>query len=286
MRLIGTDRARSTAPGEAPGEAPGIASGRVARVSRPARARVARAARAAAAVLVAAPLLSACSAESLPRLGMPFPVTNQGPRILLLWQASWLTALIVGGIVWGLIIWAVIFHRRKHPDDPLPKQTRYNLPIEVFYTVVPLIVVSVFFFYTARDEAKITAVKPNPDVRVQVNAFQWSWQFQYLDENVEVTGTPGHLPTLVLPKGESVEFLLHSEDVIHSFWVPAFLFKMDVIPGRDNKFEVVPEKVGEYAGKCAELCGAYHSEMLFNVKIVEPADYQKYIAGLKARSAQ
>jgi cytochrome c oxidase subunit 2 len=236
--------------------------------------------------LAGALALSGCSANELPRLGMPAPVTNQGPRILLLWQTSWLAAFIVGGTVWGLIIAAVIFYRRRHHDDPLPKQTRYNLPIEVFYTVVPLIIIAVLFFYTARDEAEITKLSPNPDVKINVNAFQWSWQFNYLDAGVAVTGTPGKPPTLVLPKGKTVQFDLTSQDVDHSFWVPAFLFKMDVIPGRTNKFQIVPEKVGHYAGKCAELCGVDHSRMLFNVDIVEPAQYDKYLADLKAGSAK
>jgi cytochrome c oxidase subunit 2 len=243
-------------------------------------------ARVALVTLAGALVLSGCSAEELPRLGMPEPVTNQGPRILLLWQSAWLAALIIGAIVWGMIIWASIAYRRRHADDPLPKQTRYNLPIEVFYTVVPLIIISVFFFYTARDESEITRVSDNPDVTINVNAFQWSWQFNYLDEDVSVTGSPGQPPTLVLPKGKTVKFKLTSQDVIHSFWVPAFLYKLDVVPGHPNAFEIVPEKLGTYVGKCAELCGVDHSRMLFNVDIVEPEQYDQYLAGLKAGSAK
>ena len=236
--------------------------------------------------LVGMLVLAGCSSEELPRLGMPEPVTNQGPRVLLLWQTAWFAALIIGGIVWGMIIWSVIVYRRKHADDPLPKQTRYNLPIEVFYTVVPLIIIAVFFFYTARDETEITRVSADPDVTINVNAFQWSWQFNYVDDGVSVTGSPGLPPTLVLPKGKSVKFELTSEDVIHSFWVPAFLYKLDVVPGHPNEFEIVPEKLGTYVGKCAELCGVDHSRMLFNVDIVEPEQYDQYLASLKAGSAK
>jgi len=230
--------------------------------------------------------LTACSAEELPRLGMPEPVTNQGPRILLLWQTSWFAAFAIGAVVWGLIIVAVIRYRRRHADDPLPRQTRYNVPIEVFYTVVPLVIVGVLFYYTARDEAEITRIDPNPDVHIGVHAFQWSWQFTYADAGVSTAGTPGDPPTLVLPRGELVEFELTSSDVIHSFWVPAFLYKMDVIPGRTNVFQVVPTETGTYAGKCAEMCGEDHARMLFNVRIVEPAEYESYLAGLQAEAAQ
>ena len=83
--------------------------------------------------------------------------------------------------------------------------------------------------------------------------------------------------------GERTEFVLTSRDVIHSFWVPAFLQKLDMIPGRVNKFQVVPTEVGTFKGKCAELCGAYHSQMLFNVKVVTPAEYETHIAELKAK---
>ena len=83
----------------------------------------------------------------------------------------------------------------------------------------------------------------------------------------------------MLPVDETIQFNLHSPDVIHSFWVPGFLFKMDVIPGRDNHFELTPTASGTFAGKCAELCGVYHSRMLFNVKVVSEDEYDSYLAG-------
>jgi cytochrome c oxidase subunit II len=100
-----------------------------------------------------------------------------------------------------------------------------------------------------------------------------------------VTGTPGEPPTLYLPQGESVQFRLESNDVIHSFWVPAFLFKMDVIPGRVNTFEITPKQLGRFRGRCAELCGQDHARMLFNVKVVTPAEYQDYLSRLETRLA-
>ena len=152
---------------------------------------------------------------------------------------------------------AGVAHRRKRDATGLPPQTRYNLPIEVLYTVVPFIAVAVFFYFTARDEDEIMRTSANPDHRITVTGMQWSWQFNYTsDGGAQTTGTPGKPPTLVLPEGESVQFRLVSDDVIHSFWVPAFLFKMDVIPGQPNTFEIVPTKQGTFVGKCAELCGA------------------------------
>jgi cytochrome c oxidase subunit 2 len=233
-------------------------------------------------------LTTGCASEDLPTFAMPARgVTDQAPRILSLWQGSWIAALAVGAITWGLILWPVVAHRRKRTHTGLPPQTRYNLPIEVFYTVVPLIMVAVFFYFTARDEEKIMKTSANPDHTITVTGIQWSWQFTYdTDGGAEATttGTPAQPPTLYLPRGESVLFKLQSDDVIHSFWVPAFLFKLDVIPGQDNKFQITPKKLGTYRGKCAELCGKDHSRMLFNVEIVSPDEYQTHVAQVKAEN--
>ncbi|MGH8939298.1 MAG: aa3-type cytochrome oxidase subunit II, partial [Actinomycetes bacterium] len=222
----------------------------------------------------------------MPTFAMPDrDATDQAPRILSLWQGSWIAALAVGVIVWGLILWPVIAHRRRRDATGLPAQTRYNLPIEVLYTVVPFIMIAVFFYFTARDEDIILRTSANPDHTITVTGIQWSWQFTYdSDGGATTTGTPGKPPTLVLPEGESVQFRLESDDVIHSFWVPAFLFKMDVIPGQGNKFEITPTKQGTFKGKCAELCGQDHSRMLFNVDVVSPSEFDSRVADLKERN--
>jgi len=234
-------------------------------------------------------LTTGCASEDLPTFAMPDrDVTNQAPRILSLWQGSWIAALAVGAITWGLILWPVVFYRRKKSHTGLPVQTRYNLPIEVFYTVVPVIMIAVFFYFTARDEEKIMHVSSNPDHTITVTAVQWSWQFTYDTDggpDATTTGTPAKPPTLYLPEGESVLFKLQSDDVIHSFWVPAFLFKMDVIPGQNNKFEITPKKIGTYDGRCAELCGKDHARMLFNVQVVTPDEYQAHVDEVKSENA-
>ncbi|MEU6894555.1 cytochrome c oxidase subunit II [Streptomyces sp. NPDC046557] len=262
--------------------------------------------------------------HNFPRLGMPTPVTEEAPRILSLWQGSWAAALVTGILVWGLILWSVIFHRRSRTKVEVPPQTRYNMPIEALYTVVPLIIVSVLFYFTARDESKLLSLSAKPAHTINVIGYQWSWGFNYVEnvdgdgatpkagevpknlanipdrftkdfpagaEGVYDKGVPGERnpqtnnpgPTLYLPKGEKVRFILSSNDVIHSFWVVPFLFKQDVIPGHTNVFEVTPDQFGTYKGKCAELCGVDHSRMLFNVKIVSPAEYQAHLKELAAK---
>lgn len=125
--------------------------------------------------------------EDFPRLGMPTPVTEEAPRILSLWQGSWAAALVTGVLVWGLILWSVFFHRRSRTKVEVPPQTRYNMPIEALYTVVPLIIVSVLFYFTARDESKLLELSDKPAHTINVVGYQWSWGFNYIEK---VEGQP------------------------------------------------------------------------------------------------
>lgn len=232
--------------------------------------------------------LSACSQEareSALRLGFPEPATAEGWVILNLWQGAWIVAIPIALLVIGLLFAAIILYRRKH-DDEVPVQTRYNIPIEVLYTAVPLVIVLGLFYFTARDQVELTKISGEHNHTVNVVAFKWSWAFNYLDYGVYEIGTPAEPPVLYLPINEKVKFELNSPDVIHSFWIPAFLTKMDVIPGRMNVFEVTPNKLGEYAGKCAELCGVDHSRMLFNVKVVSEEEFKAHIAQLRDKGQE
>ena len=235
--------------------------------------------------------LGACSAEDkaqAKRWAMPAdsPATEQAVHIADLWKWAWIALLITGVLVWGLIFWCVAAYRRRSEDE-VPVQTRYNLPLEVLYTIVPVFAVVVFFYWTVTVQDKVLEDK-EPDVMVEVVGQQWSWTFNHSVDDAETggpvvyeAGTASYIPTLVLPVDKTIEFRLSSPDVIHSFWIPGFLMKMDVIPGQEgderNHFQVKTTKLGDFKGKCAELCGTYHSRMLFNVKVVSDADYQAYL---------
>ena len=235
---------------------------------------------------VSALLLAGCSqgtVDDWKRFGYPDPATEQGDTMLHLWTGSWIAALAVAFLVWGLIIWSIIVYRRRHTNDPVPDQVRYNLPMEIMYTVVPLIMIGGMFFFTARDQTQIMKVENNQDLTIGAVGFRWSWNFNYVDQNTYEIGTPEQDPVLYLPVNQKVKFELTSPDVIHSFWVPAFLFKMDVIPGRTNTFEVTPNKEGTFAGKCAELCGVDHSRMLFTVKVVSQEEFDAHMQELRAK---
>ena len=225
------------------------------------------------------------------------PVTAEAERISNLWVGSWIVLLVVGAVTWFLIIFAAIAYRRRRGQTGLPAQLRYNMPIEAFYTVVPLILVLGFFAFTARDQAEITS-HPKPDQRVEVYGKQWGWDFNYLTENVYTPGVqtqqkePGvagtgvvqsTVPQLVLPVDSTIEFQIRSRDVAHSFWVVDFLEKIDAYPHKANYMTVHTSREGTYAGKCAEFCGDYHAQMLFTVKVVSKSAYQSYIQSLKSQ---
>ena len=227
---------------------------------------------------------SGCNAQEALSFNAPEGATEQAPTIESLWFGAWVAASFVGVLTAGLIIYAALRFRRKE-GDPAPKQLRYNVPLEIMYTVVPLVMILGMFFFTARDQSQLTKVSANPDNTVGVIGFRWSWAFNYTDDGVYEVGTADYedIPTLYLPVNESVVFELQSPDVIHSFWVPAFLMKMDVFPDRLNKFEVTPNKIGTYAGRCAELCGVDHARMLFQVKVVDRVEYDAHMEQLRAK---
>ena len=245
--------------------------------------------------------LSGCSAQ-VQRGWLPgsseHEITNQTGRITHLWVGSWIAALIVGVITWGLILWCVTVYRKRKADDTLPVQLRYHVPLEIMYVILPIIMVGVLFYYTNRDTTALVDTSAKTENHVQVIGKQWSWDFNYLDDNAYETGQHAQnvgsagtgvlrdQVTLWLPVDESVTFTLNSRDVIHSFWVPDFLMKMDVIPGKTNSFQIKPQVVGTYEGKCAELCGEYHSSMLFNVKVVTREEYEAHIKDLQAKGQE
>ena len=244
-------------------------------------------------------LASGCSEEGK-RLAMPDPASEQGTHILSLWQGAWIAALATGVVVWGLIFYVVIRYRRRS-DDEIPVQTRYNLPLEIFYTIAPVIMVVVFFSHTVRTQDIVLKDEPSnpPGNIIEVTGQQWSWTFNYglgdidqsadddrFDEHfayqsyVHDGGTGSYIPDLWLPVDETTRFNLHSPDVIHDFGIPSFLMRMDVVPGRVNHYVIKPTRIGTYRGKCYELCGVYHSRMLFTVHVVSRDDYEAHLQDL------
>jgi cytochrome c oxidase subunit 2 len=289
----------------------------------------------AATLVVVAITLSGCSWSEVIGLGWPEGITPEAHINRQLWIGSLIAALVVGVIVWGLTFWTSAFHRHKPTDTDLPRQFGYNMPLEIVLTVTPFLIIAVLFYFTVVVQERMLHKDPNPEVVVDVTAFQWNWKFGYqrIDfkdgtftyegadparkaamvskpegrdshgeelvgpvrglnpedrtylnfDKVETLGTSNEIPILVLPTGKRIEFQLAAADVVHSFWVPEFLFKRDVLPNpkanhTDNIFQIATiEKTGAFVGRCAELCGTYHSMMNFEVRVVEPNDFKAYM---------
>ena len=229
------------------------------------------------------------SCEGVPRFGAPDPVTEDGGRILSLWQGSMLAAIGVGALVWALLAWSLIRyrHRRGPSSEGLPGQRDDNVPLEVLYTIIPIAIVAVLFGFTVLTQEKVTEKVADPDVVVEAVGYQWQWQFRYPDEGVVVIGTPEEpRPTMVLPVGSTVRIRLRTTDVIHSFWVPRFLKKLDVVPGLDNEMDVVVEDPGTFPGRCAEYCGLDHARMDFRVEAVSPEEYRAWLDRERSRTTE
>ena len=232
--------------------------------------------RMAAFAVLAAWLAAGCSERG----GAPDPATRQGEDILDLWRILLAAGVALGLLVTGLILWDVFRYRRPRGarDDDLHRQTRENVPLEDFYTVVPLVIVVVLFALTMRTQDRVTRQSPTADLAVEVTGFQWGWRFRYPVQRVTVVGDANDIPTLVLPVGANVRLRLQATDVVHAFFVPAFLVKRDMIPGVDNSIEIRPTEPGRYPGVCAEFCGLDHWRMTFDVEVVTPEQFQAFVA--------
>jgi cytochrome c oxidase subunit 2 len=284
---------------------------------------------------VLAVALSGCSWQTVLGLGWPTGITPEAEANRQLWIGAVIASLVVGVIVWGLIFWSAAFHRKKATDTELPRQFGYNIPLEVVLTVTPFLIISVLFYFTVVVQEKMLHLASDPEVVVDVTAFQWNWKFGYQKvdftdgtlqydgadparkaameskpegtdshgeelvgpvrglgtedrtylnfDKVETLGTSTEIPVLVLPAGKRIEFQLASADVVHGFWVPEFLFKRDVMPDPAanhsvNVFQIDKiTKTGAFVGRCAEMCGTYHSMMTFEVRVVTPNDFKTYL---------
>lgn len=229
--------------------------------------------RALSVLAVGVPALASCSRGF--RFGAPDPVSRQGEDVLALWNGFHWVALGVGLLIWGLVLYCVARYRRR--NDDLPSQSPYNVPVEVVYTVTPLLIVIALFGFTVVREQKVTALAAEPDVVVDVVGFQWSWQFSYPEEDVTVESDGVTFPRLVVPVGSTVRFRLATTDVIHSFWVPEFMVKRDLIPGVDNEIDVDVVEEGEWVGRCAEYCGLDHYRMNFALAAVPAGEYEAWL---------
>jgi cytochrome c oxidase subunit 2 len=209
------------------------------------------------------------------------PITEQADDIQRVWDLFLVLGLAVMVFVLFLVLYVVVRFRRR--DDRLPPQKHYNIPLEIAYTLIPFVVIMGLVAITVVTVNALDDTDDDPDLVVHVTAFQWQWQFDYPESGVRVVGgADSEIPELVLPADSSVLFQLESLDVIHSFWITAFRFKRDVIPGRSTEFSVdlAADSAGTYpnAGVCAEYCGLDHAKMQFSVLVLPPDEFDSWLA--------
>lgn len=211
----------------------------------------------------------------------PESASDQGDNFTDMWRIFLAGAAVVAGLIYVLVAISVVRFRRRRHDDEVPSQRQYNIPWEIGYTIAPLIVVAVLFGMTLVTQDRVVSLSDDPDVTVEVVGFQWQWQFRYPESNIAVNGVDGAAPVLVVPAGATIRFKLVTNDVVHSFWVPSFLEKRDLIPEIDNEIDVTVKEPGEWKGRCAEFCGLDHWRMFFTVKAVPQEDYDRWVSAMQ-----
>jgi|WetSurMetagenome_2_1015567.scaffolds.fasta_scaffold22234_4 cytochrome c oxidase subunit II len=169
------------------------------------------------------------------------------------------------------MIYTVIHFSRKKGKKPL--QFSGSIKLEILWTLIPLILVMLMFYYGEKGFAPMRKV-PADALQITAIGRMWEWEFDY--------GNGMKSRELVLPVNKPVRIGLKSEDVNHSLFIPAFRVKEDVIPGYDNYLWFIPTHIGEYEILCTEYCGLLHSSMLSKAKILEQADYDKWFADFKS----
>jgi cytochrome c oxidase subunit II len=222
----------------------------------------------------------------------PQAVTTQGQAIRDLYTIVFLVAVAIFFVVEGLILWSVVRYHRQPGDDSLPPQTHGNNIAEAVWTIVPTLIVAFLFVISWQTLNVVEASSTAPETRLHAQAGQFQWSFDYLDAEGNIVYTQlaptGKDGGLNVPTGRTIQLSLNSNDVIHAFYVPQFLFKRDVVPGRTNtfQFDVDEGMAGQtFRGQCAELCGAGHDVMLFDVHAMTGSDFDAWLAAKIAEAA-
>jgi cytochrome c oxidase subunit II len=241
--------------------------------------------------IVAALVASGATPQSVVNSFFPVgggtPATDQGHATRDLYGIVFAIGAVIFVIVEAAIVFTVFRYRRKPGDEELPPQIHGNNLVEVIWTAIPTAIVLFLFVMSWQTLNKVDATVPE-SLHVRAVAARYQWQFDYLDASGNTLFTQilpvGADGGLVLPTGEPILISLKSMDVIHAFYVPKFLFKRDVVPGRENSFDFTIDEPGTYRGQCAELCGPSHGQMVFEVHALTPADFTTWYKAQLAKA--
>lgn len=240
-------------------------------------------------VLAAAGITPQRAWDSFFPVGGETPVTDRAIATRALYDIVFYIAVAVFLVVEAVIVFTVVRYRRKPGDDTLPPQIHGNNVVEVIWTAIPTAIVLVLFVMSWQTLNTVEAM-PASDVHVRAVAARYQWRFDYTDPSGKTVLFSQALPVgadggMVLPVGKPITVTLKADDVIHAFYVPKFLFKRDAVPGRENVFSFTVEEAGTYRGQCAELCGAFHGSMIFDVHALPAADFDAWLAAQIATAA-
>lgn len=206
----------------------------------------------------------------------PEAATREGREVNDLYGIFFWVAAVVFAVTAGLIGWSIVRYRAKPGDNDLPAQFHQNLALEITWFAIPQVIVIVLFALSAMTLGEVNEEEPEPDAIVNVTGFQWGWRFAYEGTDVEVAGTPDDPAEVMVPAGD-VTFVLTSADVVHSFYVPRFMLKRDMTPGRETRIDVEIEEPGTYPGVCAEFCGLLHHQMTFTIEAVPAEEFEAWL---------
>jgi cytochrome c oxidase subunit 2 len=195
-----------------------------------------------------------------------------------------IAAAVFAVVLLGYIVVVVRFRRRRGAAAAEPPQPSDRWRWEVVYAAVLAVVAAVLITVSLRAADRVDELSASPGLTVDVTAFKWQWAFSYRDQGVRIEGVEGEYPTLTVPSDTTVRFTLTSNDVIHSFWVPNVRFKRDAFPDRTTEFDLTFDELGRHEGICAEFCGLDHTIMRFEVDVLPPDEFRRWLDQARAEA--
>jgi len=201
---------------------------------------------------------------------MPVQASAQAGPIDRLWNLELMTISFLSALILVPMAYSLIVFRRKKGDTTDAEHVEGNTNLEITWTILPLFIVMVFAYLGAGNLAEIRSVDPEAMV-VKVTGLQWSWSFEYPAYGGVAT------EELHIPEGKQILLQMTSRDVIHSFWVPEFRVKQDLVPGRITELRITPTLIGNYKVRCAEICGTSHAYMEKPVVVSTQADFDVWM---------
>jgi cytochrome c oxidase subunit 2 len=206
---------------------------------------------------------------------LPESASEQFDRIQAIYWFVTVISIVIFSLVTAVVVFAVWKWRVPEDDDADGPPIHGHTGLEILWTAVPAVLVTAIGIFSAIVLARNGDAGPRP-LEVQAIGQQFAWKFAYPDF-ADTEGEPVTTGQLVLPLGREARFTMTAVDVIHSFWVPNFGQKMDAVPGIETEILVTPNRMGDFAVVCTELCGLGHATMRAKASVVSPQDFEAWI---------